>query len=344
MGRQALTPDVEQLRQTIDRQSGLLSRILEDLTDISRVEHGSFSIELQPVQLNDVLSRAVEACRPCIQGHGHSLHTDWPVEPIWLLGDGARLIQVFINLLNNAANYTADGGQISLLAETTDANVTVRIKDTGKGIPPESLASIFDPFTRLSPGEGQTHKGLGLGLSVVRRIVELHDGTVEARSEGVGLGREFVVTLPLPKEALRSEVRGSGPGSGRAVRILCVDENPEITSNLVKLLEVMGHTAQAAHDAATALSTAHTFRPEIVLVDIDAVGISGYELAGRLLEQQRDAQPMLVALTDWAQERARQRARDAGFQRYLLKPVTREAMEGVLSALTAVATRGTSSA
>jgi CheY-like chemotaxis protein len=247
---------------------------------------------------------------------------------------------VFTNLLNNAANYTDDGGQISVLVEATD-NATVRIRDTGKGIPPGSLGSIFEPFTRLSPGDGQTHKHLGLGLSVVRRIVELHDGTVEARSEGVGRGTEFVVTLPLTKDALRSEVREDEPGSARAARILCVDEGPEAGNTLVRLLEAMGHDVQTAHDAATALSTALTFRPEIVLLDIDAIGIGGHELAGRLLEQQRDPRPMLVALTAWAQESDQHRAHDAGFQRYLLKPVTREAMEGVLAALTPVATRDT---
>jgi PAS domain S-box-containing protein len=344
LGRQTLTPAAEQLRQTIYRQSALLSRILDDLLDINQVEGGSFSIERQPLQLNDVLSHAVEACRPVIESHSHNLHTDWPAEPILLLGDSTRLIQVFINLLNNAANYTADGGQISLLTETADTHVKVRIKDTGKGIPPTSLESIFDPFTRLSPNEGQTHKHLGLGLALVRRIVELHDGTVEARSEGVGRGSEFVVTLPLTKEVPRSEVRESQPGSARVARILGVCGNPEAGKSLVALLEAMGHSAQVAHDAGTALSTARAFRPEIVLLDIDDAGIAGYELAGRLIEQQGDPSPMLVAMTDWAQESGQQRARDAGFRRYLLKPATRETMEGVLAALPPVAPPGKPSA
>jgi signal transduction histidine kinase len=196
MAQQDLTPKVEKLRQTIDRQSGLLSHILDELFDVSRLEHGHFSIEREPVQLADVLSRAVEACRPLIDSHNHSLQTKWPAEPIWLLGDAATLTRAFINLLNNATNYTADGGQISILAETTGSHVTVRVKDTGKGIPPESLGHIFEPY-RSAANEGRSERGLGLGLFLVRRIVELHDGTVEARSEGVGSGSEFVVNLPL---------------------------------------------------------------------------------------------------------------------------------------------------
>jgi PAS domain S-box-containing protein len=342
MARQELTPAVEKLRQTIDRQSKFLSSILDDLLDVNCVEHGTFSIELQPLQLTDVLSRAVETCRPLIEARSHSLHTDWPAGPIWLLGDSTRLTQVFINLLTNASKYTAEGGQISLRMEVNGTKAIVRVRDTGSGIPHESLERIFNPFTRGDSQGGNTKRGLGLGLAISRRIIEMHHGTVEARSEGVGRGSEFVVTLPLAKEARRSEVRGTDPRPPRVARILCVCEDPEC--NLAGLLAAMGHNVQAAHDAVTALSTAHTFRPEIVLLDIDDVGLGGYELAGMLLEQQRDPQPMLVALTDWAKESDRQRVHDAGFQRYLLKPVTREAMEGVLVALTSVATRDSPSA
>jgi PAS domain S-box-containing protein len=335
MAKQDLTPTVETLRQTIDRQSGILSHILDELFDVNRVEHGRFSIERKPVELADVLSRAVEACRPLIDAHGHGLQTEWPATPIWLLGDIARLTRVFINLLNNAANYTTDGGQISVLAETTSAHVKVRVKDTGAGIPPESLESIFEPYRCLN--EGHSGKGLGLGLFLVRRIVELHDGTVEVRSAGVGTGSEFVVTLPLNLEAQRSEaeVRPNWPASVRAVRLLCIDDNAEVAASLAGLLEAMGHKAQTACDAATALSAARAFQPEIVLLDIDTPGIGGYELAGKLLEQQTVLRPILIALTDWGHESDRQHAKEAGFQRYLLKPVTRDSVEAVLAGLTA---------
>jgi CheY-like chemotaxis protein len=178
--------------------------------------------------------------------------------------------------------------------------------------------------------------GLGLGLFLVRSIVELHDGTVEARSEGVGRGSEFVVNLPLTVEVPRAgiEVGASPHGARRTVRLLCVD-NPEGATSLAGLLETMGHKAQAAYDAATALSIARVFRPEIVLLDIDTSGIGGYDLAGKLIEQQREVRPVLIALTDWAHESDRRRAEGAGFQSYLLKPVTRESVERVLTSLTA---------
>jgi CheY-like chemotaxis protein len=339
------TPAVEQLRQTIDRQSEFLSEILDDLLDVNCIEHGSFSVQLQPLQLNDVLSSAVEAGRPLIEACSHSLHTDWPAGPIYVLGDRTRLTQVFINLLTNASKYTTAGGQISLRMEADGAKTTVCVKDTGSGIPPQLLESIFNPFTRGESSDGSTKRGLGLGLAIGRRIIEMHHGTLQARSDGVGLGSEFVVTLPLAKEGLRSEVHGSGPASARIARILAVSENLELAKNVVGLLEARGHNAQIASDAAAALSVSQTFRPDIVLVDMDAAGPGGgYELAGRLREQQRDAQPMLVALTDWAHESDQQRALDAGFKRYLLKPITREALDDVLAALTSVATRDTPSA
>jgi PAS domain S-box-containing protein len=343
MAKQDLTPAVEGLRQTIDRQSGILSHILDELFDVNRVEHGRFSIERRPLQLAEVLSSAIEACRPLIDAHGVGLHTEWPSEPIWLLGDVARLTRVFINLLNNAANYTTDGGQISVLAETTSTHVKVRVKDTGAGIAPESLERIFEPY-RSGLNEGRRGEGLGLGLFLVRRIVELHDGTVEVRSEGVGAGSDFIVTLPLNMETQRpeAEVRANWPRSVRAVRVLCVDDNPEVAAGLAGLLEAMGHKAQTACDAATALSAARAFRPEIVLLDIDTPGIGGYELAGKLLEQQDEVRPILVALTGWGHESDRQHAKDAGFQRYLLKPVTRDSVEGVLASLTAMSTSDSS--
>jgi PAS domain S-box-containing protein len=335
MAREALNPTVKRLRQTIERQSGLLGRILDDLLDVNRIERGRFSITLEPLQLADVLSRAIEACRPLIEAHAHALHTKWPAEPILLPGDSTRLTQVFINLLNNAANYTADGGQISVLVERTGTDVTVRVADTGRGIAPESLGDIFDPFTRPASQDGHARTGLGLGLVLVRRIVELHGGTVVANSEGVGRGSEFVVSLPLIRDATHSalDVRGTGRGAARAVRVLCVDDDAEVAGSLARLLAAMGHESQTANDAATALSAAHSFRPEMVLLDIDTAKIRGYELAERLLAQLREAPPMLVALTGWAQISGKKRAQDAGFQRYLLKPVTREAVEGVLATL-----------
>lgn len=330
MAQKQLDRPLEHLRQTIDRQSALLTRIVEDLLDLNRTERGQFSIQRERLLLADVLSGAIEASRPLIEARAHALQTQWPKEPIELLGDAQRLTQVFINLLNNAARYTAIGGHISVIVETTGADVTVFVADTGKGIAPELLERVFDPFTQLAPRDTDSQGGLGLGLALVRRIVELHGGTVEARSAGIGHGSEFVVTLPLMKPAAR-EMRKDGPGSARAVRILCVDDNRIVADGYARLLEGMGHKAQVAYDGEGALRAAHTFRPEIVLLDIDMPGMNGYEVAHRLLEQQDDPPPKIVALTGWGRESDKQRAQDAGFYRYVVKPLTREALESLLA-------------
>jgi PAS domain S-box-containing protein len=332
MARRDLEPPLEDIRQTIDRQSALLARIVEDLMDVNRIERGNFSIERKPVLLADVLSGAIDGSRQLIEARGHALQADLPEEPIALLGDAERLTQLFVNLLNNAARYTAFGGQISVLVETARTDVVVSVVDTGKGIPAEQLERVFDPFTQLAPGDRDAQGGLGVGLALVRRIVELHGGTVKARSQGLGQGSEFVVTLPLMRPAIRP-VRENGEqdlAAARAIRVLCVDDDQHAVKSLARQLEAMGHMADVAYDGAAALRRAQTLRPDMVLLNIDMSGMSGYEVARRLLEQQRDAPPRLVALTSWGREGDKQRAHDAGFNRYLIEPVTREALEGLL--------------
>jgi PAS domain S-box-containing protein len=335
MAQKDLDPRVEHLRHTIDRQSALLTRIVEDLMDLNRAERGHLSIKREPVLLANVLSDAIEASRPLIEARTHALQTQWPKEPIELLGDAQRLTQVFINLLNNAGRYTANGGHINLIVETTGADVTVIVADTGKGIAPELLERVFDPFTRLAPLDTDAPGGLGVGLTLVRRIVELHGGTVEARSAGVGHGSEFVVTLPLMKIATPSaqQLHKEGQGPTRAIRILCVDDNQTVADSLARLLGAMGHEARVAYTGDAGLREALTLRPEIVLLDIDMPGMNGYDLARKLREQQEDPAPKIVALTGWGQESDKNRANDAGFHRYLVKPLTREALESVLGLL-----------
>jgi CheY-like chemotaxis protein len=340
--KDGLDPPVERLRQTIDRQSGLLTRIVDDLMDLNRIERHRLSVERGPVLLADVLSGAIEGSRPLIEGRGHALETQWPNEPIELLGDAVRLTQTFVNLLNNAARYTATGGRISVRVETTDSDVTVRVADTGKGIAPELLARVFDPFTQLAPRDRDAQGGLGVGLALVRGIVELHGGTIEALSQGVGCGSEFVVTLPLMKSVAHPmhEVRRQEPPAARTVRVLCVDDNQDVVNGVARLLRALGHKAQVAYDGAAALAAARTLRPEMVLLDIDMPGMNGYEVARSLLEQQCDAPPRLVALTGWGRESEKQRAQDAGFYRYVVKPMTRGALESLLEELPPNATTG----
>jgi PAS domain S-box-containing protein len=332
MAKRELDPSLEHIRQTIDRQSVLLTRLVDDLMDLSRIECGPFSIERKPVLLADVLSGAIEGSRPLIEARGHALQVQWPKEPIALQGDAVRLIQAFVNLLNNAARYTASGGHISILVETTGIDVMVTVADTGRGIARELLERVFDPFTQLALRDRDVEGGLGVGLALVRRIVELHGGTVQAQSEGDGRGSQFVVTLPLmePGTGRVQQIRKMRLAAARPVRVLCVDNNQDLVNSLARQIEAIGHRADVAYDVAAALRTAQTLRPEMVLLDIDMPGISGYEVARRLLEQQRDAPPRVVALTGWGREGDKQLAQDAGFYRYLIKPVTRDALEGLL--------------
>jgi CheY-like chemotaxis protein len=213
--------------------------------------------------------------------------------------------------------------------------VTARVADTGKGIAPEQLRHIFEPFTQLLPKDSESLGGLGLGLALVRSIVELHGGNVEARSRGIGQGSEFVVTLPLTEPATMTplfELRDVAL-SPNPVRVLCVDNDRGVATGLARLLETMGHKTEKAFDGAAALHVAQTFRPDLVLLDISMPGMSGYEVATRLRDQQRDAPPMLVALTGWRQEHNRELAERAGFHRHLLKPVTPEILRSLITTI-----------
>jgi signal transduction histidine kinase len=196
MARKKLDPELARLRETIDRQTGQLIRLVDDLVDLNRLERGEFSVNPQSVLLADVLSHVIETSRPFIEARGHVLTTRWPSEPIELMADPGRLIQVFVNLLQNAARYTDMGGRIALIAEVRRADVTVRVTDTGNGIAPEEIEWIFEPFRQLASCNGSVKAGLGVGLALVRLIVDRHSGTVEARSAGLGHGSEFLVTLP----------------------------------------------------------------------------------------------------------------------------------------------------
>jgi signal transduction histidine kinase/CheY-like chemotaxis protein len=338
MAKRDLDEPLEQMRQTIDRQSVILKRLIDDLMDLNRIERGDLAIERSPFLLGDMLTGAIEASRPLMIARTHVLHTQVPTEPIALVGDAVRFSEVFINLLNNAARYTAAGGRISLIVETSRTHVTVRVVDTGQGITPDQLERVFDPFTRLAPDDSRERGGLGVGLAVVRRIVEMHGGTVEARSEGLGRGSEFIVRLPLAQRAPRPANETPRPDRDRtqSFRILCVDDDQQVATGLARLLASMGHQAVIAHTGEAALRTAHSLQPEIVLMDIDMPGMNGYEVARRLRQQQGDAQPRLVALTGWGQQSDKQRARDAGFERYVVKPVTGDALESVLAGFATV--------
>ncbi len=320
------------MRQTIDRQSAHLTRILDELLDVNRVSRGEFSVGMEAVDLQELLSRAVETSRPLIDAQGHRLRVVAPDTPVSLQGDPVRLTQVLVNILNNAAKYTAAGGKIWVTASIRGMDVEIRIRDSGKGIAPDNLERIFDLFMQVEPNSNSTLGGLGVGLALVRRVVELHGGSVQARSEGPGRGTEFIVRLPLPTEQLRV-IQEAGPAiahrAGR-LRVLVVDDNRDAADSLSLLMQSMDQDVRTVYDGAAALSAAGTLSPDVVMLDIGMPFMGGYEVAKKLAGM-GGAMPVLVAVTGWGQEEDKQRAREAGFSYHLVKPVSYEALEAALA-------------
>jgi signal transduction histidine kinase/CheY-like chemotaxis protein len=315
----------------VERQVEHLSRLVDDLLDVARITRGKINLEKEPVALAEVVRRAVETSRPLIEGRRHRLEVRLPDEPLHVIGDLTRLAQVLLNLLNNAAKYTEEGGQITLTVERAAADpgaVVLRVRDTGVGIPPEVLPKVFDLFTQASRTLDRAQGGLGIGLTLVRRLVEMHGGSVRASSAGPGKGSEFVVRLPLFFGPLPAPAHGNGSGEHPAAghRILVVDDNRDSASSLAVLLRLSGHEVVTAHDGAAALEKAEHFRPQLALLDIGLPGMDGYELARRLRQLPGLRQVRLAALTGYGSEEDRRRSRAAGFDHHLVKPVEREAL------------------
>jgi PAS domain S-box-containing protein len=330
-------PTLDAMRQTIDRQSLHLARILDELLDVNRIAVGRFTIERQRVDLKDVITRSVEASKPLIDARTHKLNVQLPNASLETEGDAVRLTQAFVNLLNNAAKYTKPGGRIDFLVAVRGGDVEAVVRDTGRGIAPGMLGRIFDLFVQIDPTENGQQGGLGVGLALVKHVVELHGGQIEARSEGLGHGAEFRVTLPLavahPRsvEALAEQPRAK---DSAGLRVLVVDDNADAADSLALLLRIMGHETRTAYDGPEALRVAQAFVPDVVFLDIGMPHMNGYEVAQRLLESGADP-PVLAALTGWGQEADRQRAREAGFHRHLVKPAGEEQLRALLAEVAA---------
>jgi PAS domain S-box-containing protein len=335
MGRKGLKdPTLEAMRQTIDRQSVHLTRLLDELLDVNRVARGQFSIEKSPLDLAEVLTRSIETSRPIIDAHGHRLSVELPGTPLCVVGDEVRLTQAFVNILNNAAKYTPEGGDIALRACSHATEVEVRVRDTGKGIDPAQLERVFELFVQVDPNTKGALGGLGVGLALVRRVIELHAGHVQARSEGLGKGSEFIVRLPLA--ASQPRVVGTPKPAAvevapRRLRVLIVDDNRDAANSLEALIQSMEQEARVAYDGESALTLSTSFRPDVVLLDIGLPHISGYEVASELCKDAATKPLLLVAVTGWGQEADRQRAREAGFDHHFVKPVSEAAIRAVLS-------------
>ncbi|HEY2933568.1 MAG TPA: ATP-binding protein [Acidobacteriota bacterium] len=334
----AVGPPVPQLqwaRDVIDRQVRQMTRLVDDLLDVSRISRGKVLLRKERVELTSVVGTAVEACRPLMEKWGHELTVTLPTEPILLEADPARLAQVLLNLLNNAAKYTDQGGQIWLTAEQDGDALQIRVKDSGVGMPREMLPRVFEMFTQMDHTLERSQGGLGIGLTLVKRLVEMHGGTVLARSEGPGKGSEFVVRLPVAGKATDSapqvatgEVDQPGPQSKR--HILVVDDNRDATEGLAILLRMMGHEVHTAHDGLEAVGAATVLRPDVVLLDIGLPKLNGYEAARRIREQ-AGGEMMLIALTGWGQEEDRRRSIEAGFDHHLTKPVEFDVLRNLLA-------------
>jgi signal transduction histidine kinase len=322
-------------REMMERQLAQMVRLVDDLLDVSRITTGKLAVRKSVVDLQGVMRDALETVRHFILSRRHVLELHLAPEPISVDADRTRLAQVFSNLLNNAAKYTPPGGRITVTVEREGREGVVRVRDTGIGLAPESVQSIFDMFVQLDRSLERSQAGLGVGLTLARRLVELHDGEIAARSAGLGQGSEFVVRLPLAvkRPKARRAAEEATPPAAITRRILIADDNVDFAASMCHLLETRGHQVRVAHDGAEALEAALHFEPEVAFLDIGMPKIHGYEVARRLRAQPQTASCLLVAVTGWGQEDDRRRAREAGFDRHLVKPVELGQMEAIIESL-----------
>jgi PAS domain S-box-containing protein len=325
---------VAQAREMLERQMRHMVRLVDDLLDVSRITRGKLDLRKQRVDLAAVVHTAVETSRPLIEAAGHHLSITLPPQPVFVDGDPVRLAQVFANLLNNAAKYTERGGKIWLTVGRQRSDVVVSVRDTGLGIPREMLGKVFELFTQVDRTLEKAQGGLGIGLTLVRRLTEMHGGSVEARSGGCGHGSEFTVRMPailiVPArdEGAEEETTSS---SGR--RILVVDDNRDSALSLGMLLQLMGNRVRTAHDGLEAVQAAENFRPDVVLLDLGLPKLNGYEVARHIRGQPWGGDIVLIAVTGWGQEEDRRRSMAAGFNLHMVKPLEPAALEKVLANL-----------
>ena len=329
-------PGLDNELTILERQAQHLIRLVDDLLDISRFAHAKIELKRERLEVATVIAAAIETASPLIEGRRHVLRVNAPSRGLEVSADRARLAQAISNLLNNAAKYTEPGGQLTVSAHHEGDCIAISVRDPGMGITPEMLPEVFNMFIQERQALDRSQGGLGLGLSIVRSLVELHGGSVEARSEGRGRGSQFTIRIPSAAPPAAEEAAEATPApvpraSGR--RIMVVDDNQDAADLLSMLLERLGNTTRVAHDAHAALRMADEFAPEVAVLDIGLPVMDGYELARRLREQPHDRQLRLIALTGYAQESDKRRAAEAGFDAHLVKPVGLDTLEAVLGDL-----------
>ena len=322
-------PLVEAAHNIIARQLRQMVRLVDDLLDVGRITSGKLALRRERVALDAVIEQALETSRPHLRGYEFTLSL--PPQPVWLDADPVRLAQVVSNLLNNACKFTPPGGRIRLAAGREGDQAVVRVRDSGIGISDQHLAQVFEMFSQVGPGVGGAQSGLGIGLALALAFARMHGGTIEAQSDGEGMGSEFVVRLPASDEAppLTKDV---APHASPVRRVLVVDDNEDGAESLAMLLRAEGHHVEVAQDGARALEAAETFRPEVVLLDIGLPGMDGYDACRAMRARPGGDRIVIAALTGWAQEDDQRRSRDAGFDAHLAKPVERAALSALLEA------------
>jgi PAS domain S-box-containing protein len=328
-------PTTAWARQVIERQVGYLSRLVDDLLDVGRITSGKITLQREPLDLTGVVSRALESARPMNDQRHQVVDVDLGSGPVPIDGDAARLVQVVINLLTNAAKYTPEGGHVWVRLRREGDEAVLSVRDDGVGMTADLVPRVFDVFVQGDRSLDRAEGGLGIGLTLVQRILALHGGTIKAHSAGVGEGSEFVVRLPVVE--LKAAEPSSPPSRkvertrSRRLRVLVVDDNQDSRESLAMLLGFWGHDVLSASDGTEAIDVARQQRPDVVLLDIGLPGIDGYEVARRMLEQAGKRRPALVAMTGYGQAEDRRRAREAGFALHLVKPVEPDALQRALA-------------
>ena len=330
----------EQALGMMERQVKQMVRLVDDLMDVARITRGKIVLKEERVELADVLRTATEISQPMITQFEHQLTIDLPKTPIWLDADVTRLSQIFSNLMNNAAKYSEPGKHIRLSAETASGFVTVRVKDEGLGMTKETMARIFDMFAQADESLERAHGGLGVGLTLVKALVEMHGGTISATSEGVGLGSEFAVRLPLAEGTAMTEEPAAAPQAVEApkasgLRIMIVEDNEALAQTTGWMVEMIGYEYKIANNGPDAMVLAREYRPDVVMMDIGLPGMNGYDLCALMKKEPYLKDTVFIAQTGWGQEEHRQRAREAGFDHHLVKPVYLELLQDLLGKIEA---------
>jgi CheY-like chemotaxis protein len=321
----------EQAQAIMERQLKQLVRLTDDLLDVSRITRNRIELRRQRIDVRAVVQAAIETAQPLADAAGHTVTAGLPAAPLWIDGDFARLAQAFANLLDNAVKYTDRGGQIAIVAGASGNHAAIAVTDSGVGMSAQAIPHIFDMFLQLENSIDRAGGGLGIGLTLARRLIELHNGTLEARSEGLGRGSTFTVRLPLDLRASARDTRSpQPPRSVASRRVLIAEDIPDAAEMLRLMLEVMGHDVRVAADGVQAVAIAGEFAPEIVFLDIGMPRKDGYQ-AAREIRAALGSEVVLVALTGWGQDDDQRRAREAGFDHHLTKPAEPERIEKLIA-------------